>query len=175
MDLRHKSNPLLFCRPIGLQCSVFLKNLTLTYTGDYILVVERRGHYVEHWTVIQELYQYIHKDAEILRRDRFIGLLKPAKVADSGYRYYSNEEIRVLQHIAALKELGFTLASIKEMSSTGKDAQEQRWRDYLDFELAAVVEERKRLDGGAVSMLRIVFVLLLLAYIIGFEIVWQWK
>nr|WP_236344493.1 MerR family transcriptional regulator [Paenibacillus plantiphilus] len=101
--------------------------------------------------------------------------MKPAKVADSGYRYYSNEEIRVLQHIAALKELGFTLASIKEMSSTGKDAQEQRWRDYLDFELAAVVEERKRLDGGAVSMLRIVFVLLLLAYIIGFEIVWQWK
>lgn len=75
-----------------------------------------------------------------------LGLLKPAKVTDSGYRYYSNEEIKVLQHITALKELGFTLASIKELLSTGKDSQEQRWRDYLDFELAAVKKEKNRLD-----------------------------
>ena len=76
-----------------------------------------------------------------------IGLLKPAKVAESGYRYYSNEEIKMLQHITALKELGFTLASIKELLlSTGREMQEQRWRDYLEFELAAIVEERRRLD-----------------------------
>ncbi|WP_391574405.1 MerR family transcriptional regulator [Cohnella sp.] len=74
-----------------------------------------------------------------------IGLLKPAKVADSGYRYYSNEEIRVLRHITALKELGFTLASIKDLLSTGKDAQEDRWRAYLEFELAAIAEEKQRL------------------------------
>jgi len=75
-----------------------------------------------------------------------IGLLKPAKVADSGYRYYSNEEIRVLQHITALKELGFTLASIKEMLAAGKDSREHSWRAYLDFELAAVKKEKERLD-----------------------------
>ncbi|MCQ6562312.1 MerR family transcriptional regulator [Paenibacillus mendelii] len=75
-----------------------------------------------------------------------IGLLKPAKVAESGYRYYSNEELRVLQHITALKELGFTLASIKELLSAGKESQEDRWRTYLEFELAAVAEEKKRLD-----------------------------
>ncbi len=75
-----------------------------------------------------------------------IGLLKPAKVADSGYRYYSDEEINVLQHITALKELGFTLASIKEMLITDKNSHEQRWREYLDFELATVQEEKKRLD-----------------------------
>lgn len=32
-----------------------------------------------------------------------IGLLKPAKVAESGYRYYSNEEIKMLQHITAFE------------------------------------------------------------------------
>lgn len=75
-----------------------------------------------------------------------IGLLKPAKVADSGYRYYSTKEIKLLQHIAALKELGFTLSAIKEMLSSGKDSHELSWKGILDFELAAVVEERKRLD-----------------------------
>ncbi|MFF2889817.1 MerR family transcriptional regulator [Paenibacillus sp. NPDC057967] len=77
-----------------------------------------------------------------------LGLLKPAKVAESGYRYYSNEEIRLLQHITALKELGFTLASIKELLSEGKDStnQEQRWMSYLDVELKAIEQERARLD-----------------------------
>ncbi|WP_025848751.1 MerR family transcriptional regulator [Paenibacillus ehimensis] len=75
-----------------------------------------------------------------------IGLLKPAKVADSGYRYYSNEEISVLRHITALKELGFTLASIKELLFTEKDSQEHRWRAYLDFELATIAEKKKRLN-----------------------------
>jgi len=95
---------------------------------------------------IGELSKNTNISIRTLRYYDEIGLLKPAKVADSGYRYYSNEEIRLLQHIAALKELGFTLASIKEMLSAEKDSQEQRWRDYLDFELRAIVEERKRLD-----------------------------
>ncbi|GKS12114.1 MerR family transcriptional regulator [Paenibacillus chitinolyticus] len=75
-----------------------------------------------------------------------IGLLRPAKVADSGYRYYSGREIKLLQHIAALKELGFTLAAIKKMLSPEKESGEIDWRAYLDFELAAVAEERRRLD-----------------------------
>jgi len=78
-----------------------------------------------------------------------LSLLKPAKVAESGYRYYSNEEIRLLQHITALKELGFTLASIKELLSEGKDSadQEKRWMSYLDMELVAIEQERARLDN----------------------------
>jgi len=75
-----------------------------------------------------------------------IGLLKPAKVAESGYRYYSRDEIRLLQHITALKELGFTLASIREMLAAESGSQEQRWRSYLDLELAAVADEKRRLD-----------------------------
>ncbi len=78
-----------------------------------------------------------------------IGLLKPAKVAESGYRYYAGEELRQLQHIAALKELGFTLSSIRELlaTSSGGESQEQRWEDMLDFELATVAKEKERLEG----------------------------
>jgi len=95
---------------------------------------------------IGQLSKYTNISIRTLRYYDEIGLLKPAMVADSGYRYYSDEEIRVLQHITALKELGFTLASIKEMLSTGKDSQEERWRDYIDFELATVQAERRRLE-----------------------------
>lgn len=75
-----------------------------------------------------------------------IGLLKPAAIAESGYRYYSNEEIHTLRHITALKELGFTLASIKDMLSAEEQPMEIRLRSYLDFELATIEAERRRLD-----------------------------
>ncbi|MBB6671958.1 MerR family transcriptional regulator [Cohnella nanjingensis] len=96
---------------------------------------------------IGQLSKRTHISIRTLRYYDELGLLKPAKVAESGYRYYSNEELRLLQHITALKELGFTLASIKELLlTTGKGAQESRWKSFLDFELAAIAEERTRLD-----------------------------
>lgn len=76
-----------------------------------------------------------------------IGLLKPANVADSGYRYYSNEEAQTLRHITALKELGFTLSSIKELLTSEKELKEDRWKSYIEFELEAIANERKRLDN----------------------------
>lgn len=51
-----------------------------------------------------------------------------------------------MRHITALKELGFTLASIKELLSAGKDSQDNRWRAYFEFELAAIADEKKRLN-----------------------------
>lgn len=75
-----------------------------------------------------------------------VGVLKPAQVADSGYRYYSNEELRVLHHITALKELGFTLTAIKELLAAEKSEQEFRWKSYLDFELEAVAKQKAHLE-----------------------------
>ena len=42
------------------------------------------------------------------------GLLKPVKVADNGYRYYSVEQIPRLRQICLLKEMGVPLAEIRE-------------------------------------------------------------
>lgn len=44
-----------------------------------------------------------------------IGLLKPKKRADSGYRYYGKEELLKLQQILFYKELGLSLQLIQQM------------------------------------------------------------
>ncbi len=44
-----------------------------------------------------------------------IGLLKPARITDSGYRLYSDENVAMLQQILFFKELGFSLKTIKEI------------------------------------------------------------
>ncbi len=44
-----------------------------------------------------------------------IGLLKPSTVTDSGYRLYDNDALRLLQTVLMFKELGFSLAEIKQI------------------------------------------------------------
>ena len=44
-----------------------------------------------------------------------IGLLKPSKITESGYRLYSMEDIEVLQQILFFRELDFPLNEIKEI------------------------------------------------------------
>lgn len=75
-----------------------------------------------------------------------IGLLKPAKITESGYRYYSDEELIALQHIIAFKELGFTLTRIKKLLATGEHATEKALKSHYELQLTAIAEERKRLD-----------------------------
>lgn len=42
-----------------------------------------------------------------------IGLLRPAYIGESGYRYYRNEQLLLLQQILFFKELGFELKQIQ--------------------------------------------------------------
>ena len=44
-----------------------------------------------------------------------IGLLKPSKVSDAGYRLYDDESLMVLQQILFYKELDMTLKEVKEI------------------------------------------------------------
>jgi DNA-binding transcriptional MerR regulator len=44
-----------------------------------------------------------------------IGLLKPAYVADNGYRYYQKKELLLLQQILFFRELGFELKDIQRI------------------------------------------------------------
>lgn len=44
-----------------------------------------------------------------------IGLLRPEKVSEGGYRQYSQDDLMVLQQILFLKELDFSLATIGKM------------------------------------------------------------
>lgn len=71
-----------------------------------------------------------------------IGLLKPARVASSGYRIYGRSEVDTLQQILFYRELGFSLDDIKRLLSVpGFD----RVRAF-ECHLAELQKKRERLD-----------------------------
>ena len=71
-----------------------------------------------------------------------IGLLKPTKVAPSGYRIYGQGEVDTLQQILLYKELGFSLESITKLLSASEFDKEKAFFNHLT-DLKA---KRKRLD-----------------------------
>ena len=72
-----------------------------------------------------------------------IGLLKPSRVADSGYRYYGPAEVDRLQDILYYRALGVELARIRECLDDPAFDRLTVLRDHLT-KLSA---ERQRLDG----------------------------
>ena len=62
-----------------------------------------------------------------------IGLLKPGRVADNGYRWYEGKELMRLQQILFFRELDFPLSEIK------------RILDGRDFKIAAALADQKKL------------------------------
>ena len=63
----------------------------------------------------------------MLRHYDAIGLLRPAHVdPQSGYRYYAAAQLRVLNRVIALKDLGFTLQQVQTMIEEKVDVGELR-------------------------------------------------
>lgn len=63
----------------------------------------------------------------MLRHYDAIGLLRPAHVdPHSGYRYYTAEQLRLLNRVIALKDLGFTLHQVQAMIEDKVDVGELR-------------------------------------------------
>ncbi len=67
-----------------------------------------------------------------LRHYDKIGLLKPSRVGDNGYRYYGEETLPRLQQILFYRELGMPLAEICKIMNRA------------DFDLLAALESHKR-------------------------------
>jgi len=76
-----------------------------------------------------------------LRHYDEIGLLAPAWTADDGRRYYSEDELRRLQHILVLRELGAPLETIARIVDTSDPAAAA---ELLRGHLAALEAERDR-------------------------------
>ena len=69
---------------------------------------------------IGEFAQLTHLSVRTLRRYHGGGLLHPARVdPDSGYRYYTSEQIPTAQVIYRLRELGMPLTEVGEVLATG--------------------------------------------------------
>jgi len=71
-----------------------------------------------------------------------IGLLKPARVAPSGYRIYGQEQADVLQQILFYRELEFSLEEIKLLLSAPDFDRGQAFENHL----TALYQKRERLD-----------------------------
>ena len=62
---------------------------------------------------IKDLSEIAGITTRTLRYYDEIDILKPAKISDSGYRIYSDNEVDLLQQILFYKELGLDLKTIK--------------------------------------------------------------
>ncbi|HRP24973.1 Cu(I)-responsive transcriptional regulator [Thauera sp.] len=59
--------------------------------------------------------------AKMIRYYESIGLLPAARRTDSGYRFYSDEDVHMLRFIRRARDLGFTVADIGELLALWRD------------------------------------------------------
>ena len=72
-----------------------------------------------------------------------IGLLKPSKTTEAGYRMYSIEDLEKLQQILFFRELDFPLNEIKEIMINPKYDKIESLNKHKEL----LIEKRKRIDG----------------------------
>ena len=72
-----------------------------------------------------------------------IGLLKPSKTTEAGYRMYSIEDLEKLQQILFFRELDFPLNGIKEIMINPKYDKIEALNKHKEL----LIEKRKRIDG----------------------------
>ena len=91
---------------------------------------------------IQKLAELAGVTTRTLRWYDQIGLLKPSRVAESGYRYYGRAEVDRLQDILYYRALGVELARIKEYLDDPSFDRLAALRNHL----AALEAEQERLE-----------------------------
>jgi DNA-binding transcriptional MerR regulator len=90
--------------------------------------------------------QFAQKAAVTARALRFydkVGLLSPSEYTEAGHRLYSDEDLRSLQQILALKFLGFSLEEIK----VGLQKNPEHLQEALVMQKAMMREKRSQLDA----------------------------
>lgn len=71
---------------------------------------------------VQEVATIAGVSVRTLHHYDSIGLLKPSNIGSNRYRYYNDDDLKLLQHILFFKELGFSLKKIQELVAEGFDA-----------------------------------------------------
>ena len=95
----------------------------------------------DNWTV-KQVGQLTGLTVRTLHHYDQIGLLKPAFVAENGYRYYNQENLARLQEILLFRELDFPLKDIQQLLDVTEINRQQVLRDHITrFEL-----KKERLD-----------------------------
>ena len=93
---------------------------------------------------IGEFSKLSHTSVRMLRHYDQLGLLTPEKIGfDSGYRYYSARQLQKANKINRLKELGFSLALIKEMI---EQSDTEQMAHYFSLRKSELQEELDKLE-----------------------------
>ncbi|MFF2030107.1 MerR family transcriptional regulator [Arthrobacter sp. NPDC058192] len=98
------------------------------------------------WSV-QQIATLAGTTSRTLRHYDDIGLLKPSRTGNNGYRYYGQDALVRLQRILLLRDLGLGLPAIADVLGNGADAEHalglhlewlQQEQDRLGRQIAAV-------------------------------------
>lgn len=92
---------------------------------------------------VKELSKLTGISVRTLHHYDAIGLLRPAKLTEAGYRLYSHENVVTLQQILFFRELGFPLKQIKEILETPSFNR----REALEIQRNMLLEKRAQLDN----------------------------
>lgn len=84
----------------------------------------------DNWTV-KQVGQLTGLTVRTLHHYDQIGLLKPAFVAENGYRYYNQENLARLQEILLFRELDFPLKDIQQLLDVTEINRQQVLRDHI--------------------------------------------
>lgn len=71
---------------------------------------------------VQEVATIAGVSVRTLHHYDSIDLMKPSNIGSNRYRYYNDDDLKLLQHILFFKELGFSLKKIQEIVAEGFDA-----------------------------------------------------
>ena len=92
---------------------------------------------------IGEIAAFFDVSAKAMRIYERLGILKPVKVDEqTGYRYYSADQVKQLSAVLELKGLGFSLAEIKKLLESGMSQDQYMemlvhkkamWQDKISF------------------------------------------
>lgn len=97
---------------------------------------------------VRTLHHYDHLD-----------LLRPARVADSGYRYYDEEALRRLHCILLYRELGFPLRQIARMMDSPAFDRQEALRQQIDLlemrveRLGRILDLARNMERTGVDMM----------------------
>lgn len=101
---------------------------------------------------IGEFSKLSRVSVRMLRHYDEIGLLKPAETDPwTDYRYYRADQLPTMCRIAALKDIGFSLAEIAQMLTEDEDRMEERFdrrQRQLEAEARDVAQKRMLLDAA---------------------------
>jgi DNA-binding transcriptional MerR regulator len=96
---------------------------------------------------IQQLARLTGTTSRTLRHYDAIGLLKPTRIAQNGYRHYDGSAVVRLQRILLLRDLGLGLAQIAAVLDREQDETEALWHH-----LGWLKSECERLERQAASV-----------------------